>query len=157
MHHYLSAADAGFISIARGSVKLLSGLCMRVVAMNMSVFTNSRQNESADNGAGVLLFSRWCDSFHSRLCTTKERTNIFTRISARQTIFYCISKAIYRQSHFNCYVVINHTHIFDFDHWLLILSHLNLKIPSSLTIQGIPSAANVFEVKTASNVFSLFA
>ena len=46
------------ISIARGSAKLLSGLNMRVVVIDVSVFTNIRQNESADNGAGVLLFSR---------------------------------------------------------------------------------------------------
>ena len=51
MHHYLSAAGVGFISIVQGSVRLQIGLCMRGFVMDVSVFTNSI---SADNGAGVL-------------------------------------------------------------------------------------------------------
>ena len=55
VHRYLSAASAGLIIIARGSVKLHIGLVMRSAVIYVSVFTNSRQNES--NGAGVLRYS----------------------------------------------------------------------------------------------------
>ena len=57
VHYYLSAAGAGFIIIVQDSARLQSGLDMRVVVTSMSVFTISRQNESADNGAGVLRYS----------------------------------------------------------------------------------------------------